>query len=439
MGRVRLLPPGFKRRFLIASFIGVSLLELMANVLQAATAPARPPNKAALSASQNARLLLGSEALAADAFRPLAGKRVGLLTNPSGLNRQRRSTIELLRNARGVKLVALFAPEHGLNGDFSAGQEFLNSVHAPTGLPIYSLYGPGPVRKPTPAMLQGLDALVYDLQDTGCRSYTFISSMGLAMDACAQAGVEFVVLDRPNPLGGLRVEGPILNPRFRSHVGQWPIPYVYGLTCGELARMINGERWISKPCKLTVVRIRGWRRTMTWRDTSLGWVPTSPKIPHAQSPLYYVATGILGAIGGVNIGFNCNLPFECVLASWLDAARLSDRLNRYRLPGVVFRPLSVRVNQVLLHGVRLEFTDPARAPLMPLNFYLLEAIQNAAKRNLFAEALQANRGFDMFDKVNGTDATRRDLAAGRSAASIVRSWKMGEDSFRKTRAKYLLY
>ena len=203
--------------------------------------------------------------------------------------------------------------------------------------------------------------------------------------------------------------------------------------------MINGERWIGRPCKLTVVRMRNWQRSMTWRDTSLTWIPTSPKIPNALSPLYYVATGILGAIGGVNIGFNCNMPFECVLASWLDEAKLVAQINRYRIRGVVFRPLSVNVNQVWLHGIRLEFTDPARAPLMPLNFYLLEAIQSVAKRNLFAEAIQANRGFDMFDKVNGTDATRRDLAAGRSAANIVSSWKMDEDTFRKKREKYLLY
>ena len=237
-----------------------------------------------LEATVVGQVRLGSEQLAANEFKELQGKRVGLITNPSGANHNGETTIELLRRAPGVRLLALFGPEHGVYGDVKAGERIPERTDARTGLPVHSLYGA--TRKPTPAMLQGLDVLVYDLQDTGVRSYTFISTMGLAMEACAEAGLEFVVLDRPNPLGGERVEGPPLDERFRSFVGQWNIPYAYGMTCGELARMINGEGWIKKPCALTVVPMTGWRRSMVWHDTGLPWVPTSPNVPRADSPLY---------------------------------------------------------------------------------------------------------------------------------------------------------
>src|SRR5213592_2906852 len=207
-----------------------------------------------------AQVQLGSDVLAANGFKELQGKRVGLITNPSGVNRSGESTIDLLRRAPGVKLVALFGPEHGVYGDVKAGELIAERTDRRTGLAVHSLYGA--TRKPSPAMLKGLEALVYDLQDTGVRSYTFISTMGLAMEACAEAEVEFVVLDRPNPLGGERVEGPMVDDRFRSFVGQWNIPYAYGMTCGELAQMINGEGWLRKRCKLTVIPMNGWRRSM---------------------------------------------------------------------------------------------------------------------------------------------------------------------------------
>jgi len=388
-----------------------------------------------------AQVQLGNEVLAANQFRELTGKRVGLLTNPSGVNRRLESTVDVLRRAPGVKLAALFGAEHSLYGDAPAGEEVRDSTDAHTGLPVYSLYGPGPTRKPSPATLKGLDAVVYDIQDTGCRAYTYISTMGLAMEACGEMGVQFIVLDRPNPLGGLRVEGPLWNSRFRSMVGQWNIPYVYGITCGELARMINGEGWIQTPCKLTVIPMKGWERAMVWRDTGLPWVPTSPRVPHDQSPLFQVATGMIGEIGGLNIGMNYSLPFECLAAPWLDAYQFCQTLNSYNLAGVKFQPIIYRpftgANRVA--GAQIYFTDPNRAPLAAINFCALEAVRKLTRRDLFAEALQAGHNFAMFDKVNATDATRKDLQNGRGAASIVRSWKAGEDAFRLKRQKYLLY
>jgi uncharacterized protein YbbC (DUF1343 family) len=396
----------------------------------------------ALPWTARAEVKLGNEVLAAGQFKVLQGKRVGLLTNPSGVNRHLATTIDVLHAAPGVKLVALFGPEHGIYGAVTAGGKVADTTDARTGLPAYSLYGK--TFKPTPEMLAGLDAFVYDLQDTGCRGYTYISSMGVAMEACAEAGVEFVVLDRPNPLGGQRIEGPMLEAKFRSHVGYWNVPYVYGLTCGELARMINGEGWIKKPCRLTVVPMKGWRRSMVWRDTDLPWVPTSPHVPHGDSSLYLVATGMVGELSSVSTGIGYTLPFECIAAPGVDPHKLAEQLNGYHLPGVQFQPITYKPYYFMftdqtIGGVQIYFTDRSKAPLTAINFYAFEALKKVADRDLFAEAVKARRGFGMFDKVTGTDAPRKALQAGTPASEIVASWKAGEDAFRKARKKYLLY
>ena len=395
-----------------------------------------------LSLGARAEVKLGNEVLAARNFKALQGKRVGLITNPSGVNRRLQSTVEVLRNAPGVKLVALFGPEHGIYGDVEAGDKVSDQVDKRTGLPAYSLYGK--TQKPTPEMLRGLDALVYDLQDTGCRSYTYITTMGVAMEACGEASLEFVVLDRPDPLGGERIEGPMLDDQFRSGVSKWNVPYVYGLTCGELARMINGEGLNKKACRLTVVPMKGWKRSMGWEDTGLPWVPTSPHVPHGRSALYQVATGMLGELMSVSIGIGYTLPFECVAAPGLDQYKLAEALNAYHVPGVLWRPITYKpyyftfTNQIV-KGAQLYFTEPRRAPLTAINLYAIEALKQAGGTDVFAEAVQRKRGFGMFDKVNGTDATRKALQAGTPAAEIVASWKPGEEAFRKARKKYLLY
>jgi uncharacterized protein YbbC (DUF1343 family) len=395
---------------------------------------------AAATASFAAPLKLGNEVLAENGFAPLKGKRVGLLTNPSGVNRNLETTIDILRSAPDVKLVALFGPEHGIYGSEFAGTNIENSVDQRTGLQVFSLYGTN--RSPAPEMLKSLDVLVYDLQDTGCRSYTYISTMGVSMQACAKAGVEFVVLDRPNPLGGERVEGPMLHDGFRSMVGKWKVPYVYGMTCGELAQMINGEHWITNACKLTIVPMKGWKRSMVWRDTGLPWVPTSPHVPHGESPLYQVATGMLGEIGGISTGIGYTLPFQCIAGPGLDSHKICDILNNYKLPGVRFNPIvykpyyfSFKDNEV--GGAQVFITDPVHAPLTAINLYALEALKKNCGRDLFTDA--TNRTFSMFDKVNGTDATRKSLQAGTPASAIIASWRPGEDAFRELRKKYLLY
>jgi len=396
----------------------------------------------ALAQACYAEVNLGNEVLAEQKFKVLAGKRVGLITNPSGVNRNLESTIDVLRAAPNVKLVALFGPEHGIYGDVPAGDKVASRTDARTGLPVHSLYGA--TRKPTAEMLKGLDALVYDLQDTGCRSYTYISTMGVAMEACGENGVEFVVLDRPNPLGGVRIEGPMLEEEYRSFVSQWDVPYVYGMTCGELARMINDKGWIKRPCKLTVVPMKGWKRTMVWRDTGLPWVPTSPHVPHGESPLFQVATGMIGEIGGASTGIGYTLPFQCVAAPGVDMHQFAGTLNAYNLPGVRFVPVTYKpyyftFKDQIISGAQIYFTDTAHAPLTAINYYAMEALNKVAGRDLFEEAVKTGKKFDMFDKVNGTDATRRALQAGKSAAEIVASWKAGEEDFRRERRKYLLY
>lgn len=387
---------------------------------------------------------LGSEVLAGTDFKILQGKRVGLITNPSGINGKRQSTIDLFRRAKEVRLVALFAPEHGLDATIPAGKEFKDATDPRTGLPVFSLYGPGPTRKPTAKMLREIDVLVYDIQDTGCRSYTYISTMGLAMEACGEANVDFVVLDRPNPLGGERIEGPMVEDRFRTLVSRWDTPYVYGMTSGELAQMINGERWITRSCRLTIVRMSGWKRSMLWRDTGLPWVPTSPNVRHGNAPLYQVATGILGEIGGVNIGMGTEHPFECIAAPWLDGSKFCAWFNQQDLPGVRFELTQFRSPRGIFRGktvsgARIVFANPRAAPLTAINFYALQAVKDLAGRDLFAEAVKANKDFAMFDKVNGTDAVRKALQAGKPAREIVASWRPGEDQFRRRRQKYLLY
>ena len=291
----------------------------------------------------------GIDVLQSNGFKQLQGKKVGLVTNPSGVNNQLVSTVDILANAPGVELVALYGPEHGVRGDIHAGDKESDEVDPKTGVPVYSLYGK--TRKPTPEMLKDVDAIVYDIQDNGCRSFTFISTLGLLMEAAAENGKEVIVLDRPNPLGGNKVEGNIVEPGYFSFVSQFEIPYLYGLTVGELAVMLNEEGMLKGEkgtndtivkCNLTVVPMEGWSRDMVYTDTRLPWVLPSPHMPQAETSYYYPATGILGELGYMSIGVGYTLPFQMVAAQWINAAEFADALNALNLPGVTFRPINVK-------------------------------------------------------------------------------------------------
>ena len=288
----------------------------------------------------------GIEVLRDRGFDMLIGKRVGLVTNPSGVDRHLNSTVDILFNAPGVNLVALYGPEHGVRGDVYAGDKVADSKDEATGLPVYSLYGA--TRKPTPEMLEGIDVMVYDIQDVGVRSYTFISTLGLVMEACAAKDIEVVVLDRPNPLGGNKIEGCYVEQPFNSFVSQYKIPYIYGLTVGELAELINEEglnrgqkgNQPAVKCRLKVVPMQGWSRDMLYEDTGLPWVLPSPNIPFKDTPMYYAAAGVCGELYGfMNIGIGYTLPFQLFGALWLDPVKLKERLDSYNLPGISFRTI----------------------------------------------------------------------------------------------------
>jgi uncharacterized protein YbbC (DUF1343 family) len=393
------------------------------------------------SFGQKIRVKTGIEVLKESNFKVLQGKRVGLITNPTGVDNNLKSTIDILHEAPGVELVALYGPEHGVRGDVHAGDKIEDFKDPNTGVPVFSLYGA--TRKPTKEMLQGLDALVYDIQDIGCRSYTYISTMYLAMQAAAENDIEFIVLDRPNPLGGLKVEGNLVEDGFISFVSQLKIPYVYGLTCGELAEMIIGEQMIEKPCKLTVVKMKKWRRKMNFEDTGLPWVPTSPHIPFAHSAYFYPVSGILGELGYMSIGVGYTLPFEMFAADWINAEEFANALNAKRLAGVTFRPIHVKPYYSVgqgknYQGVQIYLTDFAKAHLSDIQFHVMEvAAQLYPDKKVFDHAPK-NR-FNMFDKVSGSDYIRTEFSKNHRFAEIQPFWTKDEETFKKLSKKYYLY
>ena len=281
-------------------------------------------------------VVTGAEALAATGFAALAGKRVGLITNQTGLVGQEHLA-DLLSKTPNLELVAILAPEHGFRGAAEAGAKVGDSTDAKTGCRFSA--STGPPKKPSPHMLRNVDVLVFDIQDIGTRYYTYISTMGLAMQAAAAAGIPFIVLDRPNPLGGEYVSGFVLKPALVSFVGQYPIPIVHGLTVGELARMIQGERLLDglESLQLSVVAMQGWQRSMRWPQTGRTWVPTSPNIPTFESALVYPGMGFVGETD-VNEGRGTPTPFSLFGAPWLDAAHIAARLEALALPGVRFEP-----------------------------------------------------------------------------------------------------
>ena len=390
----------------------------------------------------------GIEVLRDRGFDELKGKRVGLVTNPSGVDRYLNSTVDILFNAPGVELVALYGPEHGVRGDVYAGGKVTDTKDEATGLPVYSLYGS--TRKPTPQMLEGIDVMVYDIQDVGARSYTFISTLGLVMEACAAKGIEVMVLDRPNPLGGNKIEGCYVELPFNSFVSQYRIPYIYGLTVGELAVMINeeglnrGQLGNQDPvrCKLTVIPMEGWERDMLYEDTGLPWVLPSPNIPFKDTPLYYSAAGICGELYGfMDIGIGYTLPFQVFGATWLDPDKLKARLESYDLPGISFRtiwykPIAGSRKGELVKGLQYFFTDYENARVTETQFYVMQAV---AELYPDKKAFEVISGYGLFDKVCGTDYVRKEFSKRYKVADIKDYWSKDEASFRELSQKYHIY
>lgn len=374
---------------------------------------------------------LGIDRLEAMQFELLKGKKAGLITNQTGVDSKGRLTREVLCKAPGVKLVSLFTPEHGLDGKELAGKYVANRKDPLTGLTAHSLYGP--TRKPTPEMLKGLDVLVFDMQDIGVRSYTYISTMARCMEAAGEMGIQFIVLDRPNPLGGVRVEGPPVEPQWISFVGQLPVPYVHGMTCGELARMLNERQWMAARCRLTVVKMEGWERRMIWKDTGLRWIKTSPNIPRPDSPAYYVATGIVGSLAGLETGVDGPTPFEICAGKGVDPEGFTRYVRGLGLDGIQAKPYSAGG----FGGCRLSIDPRGKGDLTYLALALLAEVNRASKPDLFAKS--SNDKLDIFFKVFGTSTIREQLRRGTPIQKIAQSWKPGVDSFRSERSAYLFY
>ena len=397
-------------------------------------------------ATLSAQVYTGIDMLEQYGFEELKGKRVGLVTNPSGVDRNLRSTIDILFEAPEVQLVALYGPEHGVRGDAYAGDHVASGKDPKTGLPVYSLYGS--TRKPTPEMLKGIDVMVYDIQDVGTRSYTFISTLGLVMRACAEQDIEVMVLDRPNPLGGEKVEGCCVEPGFFSFVSEFSIPYVYGLTVGELAGLINeeglncGQDGKEKPlkCRLTVIPMRGWKRSMLFRDTGLPWILPSPNIPSDVSAIGYPSAGIAGDFSYLNIGVGYTIPFQAFTAPWIDADKLKERLDSYGIPGTAFRTIHYKPiagkDQVLHHGVQFFYTDYAAATLTLTQFYVMQAIQELYPEHNPYKTMKKTR---MIDIICGTDYVRKEFGKRLKVADIESYWMKDAEAFKTLSQNYYLY
>ncbi len=383
----------------------------------------------------------GIDVLKKHNFKILEGKRVGLITNPTGFDKTMKSTIDVLFEAPNVKLVALFGPEHGVRGDVHAGDKVENMKDSKTGIPVFSLYGS--TRKPTKEMLEGIDVLVYDIQDIGCRSFTYISTMGLAMQAAAENNIEFIVLDRPNPLGGNRVEGNLAEDGFISFVSQFKIPYLYGLTCGELAMMLNEENMLGVKCKLKVAKMEGWSRDMTFDKTGLQWVPSSPHIPQPETSLFYPVSGILGELGYISIGVGYTIPFQMFAAEWIEAESLASRLNSYSIPGVHFRPMHVKPFYAVgvgknLQGVQVHLMDEKQTPLTDIQFYVMQALAELYPEKAVFKNADPKR-FRMFDQVSGSDYIRLKFSERHRFEDIKEYWYKDVESFKKLSEKYYFY
>ena len=381
---------------------------------------------------------LGVDVLIEKQLDLIKGKKVGLVTNPTGVDSNLRPTADLLANLPDVKLTALYGPEHGIRGGVQGAVE--NGIDEKTGIPVFSLYGK--TNKPTKEMLKDIEVLLFDIQDIGSRTYTFISTMEKCMEAAGENKIKFIVLDRPNPVDGLIVDGPGLDPNFKSFIGIGPIAYMHGMTIGELALFFNKE--FNLNCDLEVVKMEGWKREMTWRDTGLIWVPTSPHIPEMDTAWFYPITGIFGETPLVNIGVGYTLPFKTVGAPWINAEKISKALNDKNIPGVYFqpfyyKPLYFHYKDQLCQGFRIIITDEKTIKPVAVGYYIIEALlkMNPDKFNFKLDSVKDR--ISAFDRSNGSDKIRLMFEQGVPVEKIIESYQEDLNKFIQKRSQYLLY
>ncbi|MCB1107655.1 MAG: DUF1343 domain-containing protein [Chlamydiia bacterium] len=371
--------------------------------------------------------------------KPLQQKRVGLISNQTGVNKEMIPTLEVLQK-EGMHVVALFSPEHGWSGNAYAGEDVEHGEA--NKLRVYSLHGK--TRRPTAEMLRGINLLIYDIQDIGVRSYTYATTLFYVMEEAAKEKIPMIVLDRPNPINGLIVDGGMLEPKWRSIIGYINVPYCHGMTIGELATFFNEEYKIG--CQLTVVPMKGWKRTMSFKETGLTWIPTSPHIPEPDTPLFYASTGIIGELEMVNIGVGYTLPFKVVGAPWIDAEAFAHKLNSQNLPGVHFFPFHYRPFYGSLkgkecHGVLIRVTDIRRYQPLSVQYLLMGILKSLYPKETkgYLEKVNGEKK-RMFCLANGNDEIYRLMLHERYAAwKMIAHQKNEREQFKKIREKYLLY
>ncbi|WP_299092865.1 DUF1343 domain-containing protein [uncultured Metabacillus sp.] len=390
-------------------------------------------NVSALKEKKKQKVTPGVEVLLGDQKELLKGKRVGLITNPTGVDSKLTSIVDLLHEDPDIELTALYGPEHGVRGDAQAGEYVDFYVDEKTGLPVYSLYGQ--TRKPTPEMLENVDVLVFDIQDVGTRYYTYIYTMAYAMEAAKENDIPFIVLDRPNPQGGLTVDGPVLEPEFSSFVGLYPIPLIHGMTVGELAMLFNEEFDIGADLK--VVKMKGWKRSMDYDETGLPFVLPSPNMPTVSTTIVYPATGL---IEGTNVseGRGTTKPFELIGAPYINSTELAETLNSLGLPGVTFRaasftPAFSKHAGKLSHGVEIYVTNCDTFKAVPTGLHIIKTIHDLYPDDF--EFLAVNN----FGRLIGNDWVRTMIEEGASVSDIVTEYQDDLIRFKKIREQYLMY
>lgn len=385
-----------------------------------------------VQAEKRSPVLLGIDVLEEQDYALLKGKQVGLITNQTGVDSQGRSTADLLAKAPGVKLVALFSPEHGIRGTVDHGQLIGDTLDPKLRLPVYSLYGA--IQKPTPAMLNGIDVLVFDMQDVGARFYTYLTTMGMAMEAAKDRGISFMVLDRPNPAGGAVVEGQILDTRIQHITAYYTIPVRHGMTAGEIAEWYSQTKGLKVP--LTVISMKNWKREMLWEETGLSFVPPSPNIRNPRAALLYAGIGMFEATN-LSVGRGTEAPFEMVGAPWIQGPALATALNALKLPGLKFIALTFTpakdnyVGQVC-QGVRIKVTDPAL--VRPVDVFVhLSCLLRQSWPNDFE--LRWNE----VARVTGSSDFEHLYQANKPAAEMLEVFHKSTEDFVKERQPFLLY
>lgn len=380
----------------------------------------------------------GLEILLSSRLTPLKGRRVGLVTHPPAVLPDLSHAMDAFL-AAGINLVALFGPEHGFEAAAADGAAVADSIDRRTGLPVYSLYGP--VKEPTPAMLAGVDALVFDMQDVGARYYTYVSTLFYTLRGAAKTGAPVIVLDRPNPINGRAVAGPMLAPGYESFVGIAPMPIRHGLTAGELAQYFNAE--FGFRADLTVIPMEGWQRSMWFDETGLPWVPLSPGMPQLSTAIVYPGTCFLE---GTNLseGRGTTLPFEIAGAPWLDGYHLAQALNNLALPGVRFRPVSfVPTSSKHAHqdclGVQLHVTDREAFEPVIAGLHLIATCRSQAPGEFEFLDSSWEGGKPHFDLLAGSAQLRQALSAGQPVSDLAQGWSADRSRFETIRQKVLLY